>query len=132
MLTGGCFCGRIRYEVHGTPFHAAICHCSDCRRVAGAPLVAWFSVAPSGLRFVSDVPKRFASSAKAVRSFCSDCGTPLTFQHQDLPAEIDITTCSLDDPELVPPLDHVRTNGRLSWMRVDDDLPKYPFARSGG
>ena len=132
MLTGGCFCGRIRYEVHGTPFHATICHCSDCRRVAGAPLVAWFSVASSGLRFVSDVPKRFASSAKVVRSFCSDCGTPLTFQHQDFPAEIDITTCSLDDPELVPPQDHVRTKGRLSWMRMDDDLPKYPFARSGG
>ena len=32
MLQGGCFCGRIRYEVAGHPFHEANCHCSICRR----------------------------------------------------------------------------------------------------
>ncbi|MGH7042189.1 MAG: GFA family protein [Acetobacteraceae bacterium] len=132
MLTGGCFCGRIRYEAHGTPFHATICHCPDCRRVAGAPFVAWFSLASSWLRFVSDVPKRFASSAKAVRSFCPDCGTPLTFQHEDSPGEIDVTACSLDDPGMVPPQDHVRTNGRVSWVHMNDGLREYAHARSDG
>ena len=29
MLKGGCFCGRIRYETAGTPFHETNCHCSD-------------------------------------------------------------------------------------------------------
>ncbi len=132
MLTGGCFCGRIRYEADGTPFHATICHCADCRRVAGSPCVAWFSLAASGLRFVAGVPRRFASSARAMRSFCPDCGTPLTFQHADCPAEIDITTCSLDDPGLVPPRDHVRTTGRLSWVHMDDGLREYPATRPGG
>ena len=32
MLTGGCHCGAIRYEVEGEPQHSALCHCSDCRR----------------------------------------------------------------------------------------------------
>ena len=32
MLQGGCFCGRIRYEVTGTPFNETNCHCSICRR----------------------------------------------------------------------------------------------------
>jgi hypothetical protein len=131
MITGGCFCGRIRYEARGEPFNATICHCADCRRVTGAPVVAWFSVMPSALRFVSGEPKRFASSAAVVRSFCPDCGTPLTFQHRGFPAEIDITTCSLDDPELVPPRDHVRTRRRLSWIHLADGLPKHPASRSG-
>ena len=41
MLTGGCHCGAIRYEVEGAPIHAALCHCTDCRRQAGAPMVSW-------------------------------------------------------------------------------------------
>jgi hypothetical protein len=44
MLTGGCFCGAIRYEVAGAPFHETNCHCSICRRTAGAAFVTWFSV----------------------------------------------------------------------------------------
>ena len=122
MLTGGCFCGAVRYEAGGKPFNSTVCHCSDCRRITAAPFVAWFSVAASELRFTSGEPRRFTSSAKAVRSFCPDCGTPLTFQHRDCPGEVDISTCSLDNPELVPPQDHTRMAGRLSWVHVADGL----------
>ena len=130
MVTGGCFCGRVRYEAHGTPFHMTICHCADCRRATAAPMVAWFSIDPAGLRFASNEPKRFASSARAVRSFCPECGTPLTFQYNDAPHEIDIATCSLDDPERVPPRDHVRAASRLSWVRLADGLPEFPVLRA--
>ena len=27
MLTGGCFCGRVRYEAGGAPYNATVCHC---------------------------------------------------------------------------------------------------------
>ena len=39
--TGGCCCGAIRYVITGTPEHALVCHCPDCRRAAGAHSVAW-------------------------------------------------------------------------------------------
>ena len=38
MLNGGCFCGAIRYETAGTPFHQTNCHCSICRRTTGGPI----------------------------------------------------------------------------------------------
>jgi hypothetical protein len=41
MLTGGCYCGAVRYETDGEPFHETICHCADCRRIVGAASVAW-------------------------------------------------------------------------------------------
>ena len=56
MFEGGCFYGQIRYEAHGAPFNATLCHCADCRRVTGAPLVAWFSVARSDFQFVAGSP----------------------------------------------------------------------------
>jgi hypothetical protein len=35
MLQGGCFCGRVRYEVTGIPFDETNCHRSICRRTTG-------------------------------------------------------------------------------------------------
>ena len=40
-LTGGCHCGAIRYRITGEPVRHLLCHCSDCRRHAGAPMVGW-------------------------------------------------------------------------------------------
>lgn len=130
MLKGGCFCGHVRYEAGGTPFHPTICHCSMCRRVAGSPMVAWFSVPRTEYRVVAGEPTRFASSPDATRSFCPRCGTPLTFEARYSPDEIDITTVSLDDPEAMPPADHTRTATQLSWVHLDDGLPAYPELRT--
>lgn len=40
-MKGGCHCGAVRYETSGEPITHALCHCSDCRRHAGAPMVGW-------------------------------------------------------------------------------------------
>jgi hypothetical protein len=132
MLKGGCFCGRIRYEAAGQPFHRTSCHCSICRRTTGAPFVTWYSVSRSQFRFVLGEPTRFRSTAKATRSFCPGCGTQLTFEHQDSADEIDITTCSLDDPNALPPEDHTRTSSKLSWIILADGLPECEEARPEG
>jgi hypothetical protein len=129
MLHGGCFCGDVRYEADGTLFNETNCHCSICRRTTGAPFVAWFSVRRSDFRLLSGAPVRFASTEKAVRSFCPRCGTQLTFEHGDFPDEIDVTTGSLDDPEAAPPHDHIHTSSKLGWVKLADSLPLYLEAR---
>jgi hypothetical protein len=130
MLEGGCFCGDVRYRVEGAPAQETNCHCSICRRTTGAPFVTWFTVSPADFTFTAGTPARFASSAHGTRSFCPRCGTQLTFQSSRARDELDITTCSLDDPERVPPRDHTRTSSQLSWIELADDLPRFPEARS--
>jgi hypothetical protein len=130
MLTGGCFCGRVRYETADTPFNQTSCHCSICRRTAGAPYVAWFSVQRSALK-LSGEPARFRSSPVATRSFCPECGTQITFE-LDGADEIDITTASLDEPNRVPPVDHTRTSSRLAWVKLADGLPQFRESREEG
>jgi len=128
-LKGGCYCGKLRYEATGVPFHRTNCHCSICRRTTGAPFVTWFSVKRSEFRIVAGEPARFRSSRAGTRSFCSTCGTQLTFVSDDYPDEIDVTTCSLDDPEALPPHDHTHTSSRLPWIRLADGLPEFLEAR---
>jgi hypothetical protein len=131
MLTGGCFCKAIRYESRGTPFHETNCHCSICRRTTGAPFVTWFSVRSSDFRITKGEPTLFNSTEKGERSFCSRCGTQLIFQHADFLDEIDVTTGSLDNPELVSPRDNTRTSTRLRWVAAEG-LPEYEEARQQG
>lgn len=132
MLTGGCFCGAIRYEASGQFFHATLCHCDMCRRSTGAPCVAWFSVPATAFRVTAGVPASFRSSNHATRSFCAACGTQLTFVDDASKGEIDITTCSLDDPSAATPRDHTFTASQISWLALADPLPRYRRSRSEG
>lgn len=129
MLKGHCFCGAISYEAGSSPSLETICHCSICRRTSAAPFVAWFTVPAADFRVLSGAPASFKSSGHGTRSFCPHCGTPLTFKSTHHPDEIDVTTCSLENPELLPPKDHTRANSRLAWVHLADGLPVYPEAR---
>ena len=132
VLSGGCCCGAVRYETTEHVFHATICHCATCRRSAGAPSVAWFSVHLSDFDIISGSLASYQSSLHVTRGFCAECGTQLTYQRDDCPSEIDITLCSLDDPEITRPDDHTFVDFRLSWMVPGDDLPQFPRTRAEG
>jgi len=46
--------------------------------------------------------------------------------------EIDVTTCSLDDSERLPPEDHTCTSSKFGWVKLSDELPEYREARYEG
>ena len=132
ILQGGCYCDAVRYVVDGDPFNSTLCHCSDCRRIAGAPAVAWFSTGMDRFRFSQGNATTFRSSEHILRSFCGTCGATLTFQDDRHPDEIDVATATLDDPAAVPPGDHTFVQDRLPWMHMSDGLPAYTRTRSEG
>jgi len=132
MLEGGCHCGYVRYQTEAIPSDETNCHCADCRRIHAAAFVSWFTVPSEQFRLTGGEPTRFASSDRATRSFCPRCGTPLSYQRHDTMHEIDITICSLDTPERVPPHDQTRTQSKLRWIELDPRIPAYAGARSDG
>ena len=122
---GGCACGTIRYEINGEVEHSAYCHCRTCQKQSGAPVVAWFSVKPEGLRYLAGKPRGWRASANATREFCGDCGTYLLFREDDSAATLGVNTATLDDPALVPPTFHIWHESHISWFETGDTLNRY-------
>jgi hypothetical protein len=116
-ITGGCMCGEVRYLLTCEPIFTAMCHCSDCRRSCGAQCVAWVVVPVEHFSYTAGEPARFASSEDVERTFCSTCGTTLTYQIKKRKNHMDITTGSLDDPEAYPPTLDYHSRDRLSWVK---------------
>ncbi len=117
-ITGGCYCGAVRFLANGPVLFQANCHCANCRRAAGAQAVAWITVKPSGFAWKKGEPKRYLTDTGAYRTFCGSCGTSLTYENEERPDEIDITTGSLDDPEQFPPNRDVFPEEKLSWVSL--------------
>ncbi len=123
---GHCHCGAIRYELTGSPLHVALCHCSDCRRSAGAPCVSWAMFQEASLTVTAGQPKTINSSGTAMRSFCPECGTGLFYRNaQILPGLVDVQTATLEDPDVLAPALQIQVAERLAWMEKAHELPAF-------
>jgi hypothetical protein len=131
VIEGGCFCGQVRFCAVAPPTVSMICHCRSCRRAGGAPTVPWITFAKAEFAVTAGELTYFVSSPPVRRGFCGACGTPLTYEHEERPDEIDVTTASLDDPEAFPPTYHAWLEDDLAWVRLGDGLPAYPRWRPG-
>jgi len=109
----------------------ALCHCSDCRRATGAPVVAWALAAKGAVRIEGE-PKVYVSSENGRRYFCGNCGSSLFYTNEPtFPGMIDIQTATLDDPDAIPMGIHIQVAERIGWMAHAHELPmfdRYPSA----
>jgi hypothetical protein len=126
MLEGGCHCGAVRYELEGEPMHHALCHCTDCRRHAGAPMVGWMMFKTDQFRVTLGEAREYASSEHGRRYFCADCGTGLYYINAEmLPGITDVQSGTLDDPEAIAPQVQIQTADRIGWMKTAHALPEF-------
>ena len=124
-LTGGCFCGAVRYRVTGDASNAFFCHCESCRRAAAAPYVAWIRITEHDFEVTQGVLAEHHSSPGVIRGFCARCGTGITYQQAQHRPVMDFLLATLDAPERVTPAYHIRTAEKVAWIELNDALPKY-------
>jgi hypothetical protein len=125
-VTGRCHCGAIRYEANGEPVYHALCHCSDCRRATGAPVVSWALFPRDAVTITGAAPARYASSATGERRFCGKCGSSLFYVNETVfPGMIDIQSATLDAPETFPVSIHIQVAERIGWMETAHQLPTF-------
>ena len=126
-MSGGCMCGAVRYEARGESFSIAHCHCHSCRKNNGGPVVTLAGYLKSQVTFSGKERSLYASSPAVLRAFCSNCGTPLTWEGDagELGQVIELHISTFDDPEAMVPTCHAFYPERISWFDVADDLPRY-------
>ncbi|MEZ5894357.1 MAG: GFA family protein [Parvularculaceae bacterium] len=127
---GGCLCGAVRYRVSGAVMESGYCHCRSCQRQSGAPVVAWFTVAPTDFVYEKGAPGAYRASDHASREFCKNCGAYLVFREDDPREMISVNTVTLDDPALSPPTVHIYCESRIGWFDTRDALPRYERGKS--
>ena len=125
MPKGQCHCGAVQYDMPAETKHQAICHCSDCRRHAGAPFVSW-ALVDKDATTISGETQAYASSEHGRRHFCPNCGTTLFYTNDVVfPGLVDVQTGTLDDPDALPPTAQVQAAERLGWVERLADIPAF-------
>ena len=112
-IKGGCLCGAVRFEITGEPLFMSYCHCSRCRKSAGA-FAAIVMVRRADFRLLSGEAaiRQYAEDGfQHVRSFCGTCGSALgelLGAHDTFP----VAATALDDDPGVRPVIHVHAASR--------------------
>ena len=125
-MSGGCSCGRIRYEAEVEGDAAYLCHCRMCQRASGDVSLAMIGVEQESVAW-SNEPDWYRSSPIAERPFCASCGTSLGFRYTDGTTKLDLTVASFNDPSRFRPTSHFGTESVLeAWL----DTASLPRTRS--
>ena len=98
---GGCYCGKVRFEVAGDVIFKGQCHCRECQYYSGGQPNMVFGVPGNAFKLVSGAPGKFSRSdleAPVTRSFCSSCGTPLWSESPYMPGAYLLKAGTLDNP----------------------------------
>jgi hypothetical protein len=122
LATGGCQCGAVRYAIDGPFMNPHICHCRMCQKAFGNYFAALVAVQRKDLHWTKGEPALFRSSSVVARGFCHDCGTPLSYAHDNSERTL-ISIGSLDHPEALTLLKQFGIEGRLPAFFQLQDLP---------
>jgi hypothetical protein len=124
--SGGCACGRIRFDARIDGDDAYLCHCRMCQRASGNVSLAMVGVEQANVRW-SREPDWYRSSPIAQRPFCAACGTSLGFRYDEATTRMDLTVAAFDDPSSFRPTSHFGVESiHEAWL----DTTALPRTRS--
>lgn len=127
---GGCLCGAVRYEVRGPLRDVVNCHCSMCQRQFGN-FGAHSKAKKADISIVSDGGlKWFATSKRARRGFCGECGSTLFWEPHEQDAT-GILAGTLDQPTGLKTIAHIFVGEKSDFYTVSDDVPQFEGSSDG-
>ena len=100
-LTGGCFCGDLRYEIVGEIPWRALCLCKTCQKISGGAGNLFVGIEASAFRYTQGEPQRFSrdgADMTPIREFCGRCGVHVSGRLPAVPQGVVVKIGTLDDP----------------------------------
>lgn len=121
---GHCRCGSVLMTANSDPVFSVYCHCDDCRRATGAPVLAAVAFLKSSIEWQKKDTLKHHTNGTAHRLFCSECGSPVAQEHESAADRTFFNTGFMDEPENYPPEYHTFEGQQLEWLKLHDDLPR--------
>ena len=125
-LTGGCFCGRVRYQINAPLGGARSCHCSRCRKAFSGAGSAYAEVSPDSFTWIRGAENltSYESAPGWGLRFCATCGTTLCGTHEG--RVHGVTLGSVDgDPGIQIDM-HIFVSSKAPWDHIGGSAPQYP------
>jgi len=123
-ITGGCYCGKVRYRARLAGAAVTECHCSQCRRQSGHRYaVAEARAGDVEIDGEGDI-NWFRASPAAERGFCATCGSHL-FWRSLKDDDMAILAASIDAPTGLRLAGHIFVESKGDYYDIDDGLPQY-------
>lgn len=122
-LTGGCGCGRIRWELSAPPSGARYCHCTRCQRRTGTAASPGAQVVPGSFRVTSgeELIGAWCPEGGFEKHFCVECGSALFSRDPDDHAVVMVRLGSFDGDPGVRPSARQFVDSACVWERIPDD-----------
>jgi hypothetical protein len=128
-MTGGCFCGNLRYSVNAEPLFSAVCHCKSCQKQTGSAfriVVAAPRVAVS-LKGAQRTHTRMGDSGQQViNRFCPDCGSTAVIEPAAFPKISIIPAGTLDETSWLKPAMEIYCDDAQSWVQLGGGMQRVP------
>jgi hypothetical protein len=124
MLTGGCECGAVRYQVSDAFLYSLNCHCSRCRAATGSAFKALAGIERDKLAVTQGADTLFVyGEPDAHDTRCAVCGSLLfsVVRHGEF---VHVAMGSLVDDPSIRPTDHIFVGSKAPWFEITDDLPQ--------
>jgi hypothetical protein len=134
-LTGGCVCGKVRFEVTEEPLGAGYCHCTRCQRRTGTAGSPQAQVVPGSLRVTqgAEAIRAYAPPDGFEKLFCAECGSALWSRHPEDRDRLSVRLGAFDEDPGVRPAYRQFVAYAAPWEPLPDDgLPRYPERRPPG
>jgi hypothetical protein len=127
VITGGCWCGAVRYRIAATPITTRVCWCRQCQYVGAGTATVNVCFPKDAIAVdgeLRDHVTKAASGNTMHRRFCPACGTHVFSGGEARPHLVMVRAGTLDDPEIAKPELTIWVNEAPSWACFDPTLPK--------
>lgn len=126
MITGGCFCGAVRYEIDAPLTKARACHCSRCRKAFSGASSAFAELSePASFRWVAgeDRLTRYVSQEDYGLAFCGTCGSTLCGLYKG--EVMGVTLGNVDGDPGVEIEFHLFVGSKAPWDHIGGTAPQH-------
>ena len=121
-ISGGCLCGKVRYEVRGKLRDVIACHCTQCRRTSGHFVAATACRRAAFTLLKAESLKWYVAVPGFRRGFCGECGSNLFFE-EDGGDRVSIAAGSLDEPQGLTIAAHIFASEAGDYYKIDGPAP---------